>query len=71
VTCRADVPVALANVKLGIQAVLGSDAQIAEVKEHLPKIPLKDVLELPDIGRALLFALGKARLARREPGRDR
>src|SRR6185503_12373735 len=59
VTCRADVPVALANVKIGIQAVLGSDAQIAEVKEHLPKIPLKDVLDLPDIGRALLFALGK------------
>jgi hypothetical protein len=57
--CRADVPVALANVKLGVKAVLGDKAQIAAAKEHLPKVPVQDLLDLPDIGRALVFALGK------------
>jgi hypothetical protein len=57
--CRADVPVALANIKLGIKAVLGTKEQIAAVKEHLPKIHVQDLLDLPDIGRALLFSLGK------------
>jgi len=59
VPCRAAVPVALANVKIGIRSVLGSKEQIAAVKEHLPKISVKQLLDLPDIGRALLFALGK------------
>lgn len=57
--CRADVRVAFANLRLGINAVLGTDEQIALTREHLPKIPLDEVLELPDIARALVFAVGK------------
>jgi hypothetical protein len=66
--CRADVPVALANVKLGIKAVLGDKDQIARAKEHLPKLPIDDVLDLPDIGRALLFSLGKVVTRAASPG---
>lgn len=58
-TCRADVRVAFANSKLGINAVLGDENQIQYVREHLPKVPLDEVLELPDLGRALVFAVGK------------
>jgi hypothetical protein len=57
--CRADVRVAFANIRLGIKAVLGTEEQIALTREHLPKIPLDEVLELPDIARALVFAVGK------------
>lgn len=58
-TCRADTRVAFANVRLGIKAVLGDEQQIEYARQHLPKIPLDDVLALPDLGRALVFAVGK------------
>jgi len=67
-TCRADVRVAFANTKLGIKAVLGDDDQIQYVRVHLPKIPLDDVLELPDLGRGLIFASGKVVLRAASPG---
>jgi hypothetical protein len=57
--CRADVRVAFANIRLGMKAVLGTAEQIALTRKHLPKIPLDEVLELSDIARALVFAVGK------------
>jgi hypothetical protein len=57
--CRADVRVAFANIRLGIKSVLGTEEQIALSREHLPKVPLDEVLELPNIARALVFAVGK------------
>lgn len=55
-TCRADVRIVLVNVKRGVAAVCGTKAQVQAVREHLPKVPVNDVVELPDIARALLFA---------------
>ena len=57
--CRADVPVALANIKLGVKAMCGDAAAIARIVEHLPRIPIKDLLDLPDVGRGLYFISGK------------
>ncbi len=57
--CRADVPVAIANIKLGVKAVCGDAASIARIEEHLPKISTEDLLNLPDLGRALYFISGK------------
>lgn len=57
--CRADVPVALANLKLGVKAVCGEAAQVALIEEHLPKISTQELLDLPDLGRALYFIAGK------------
>ncbi|MGK4005377.1 hypothetical protein WMF31_22300 [Sorangium sp. So ce1036] len=58
--CRADPRIVLVNVKRGVAAVLGTEAQVAAVREHLPKIPVEQALELPDIARALLFASREA-----------
>jgi hypothetical protein len=57
--CRADVPVALANIKLGVKAVCGDAAAVARIAAHLPKIATEDLLGLPDLGRALYFISGK------------
>ena len=57
--CRADPRVAFANVRIGVKAVCGTREQQAFVREHLPEIPLDEVLSLPDVARALLFSLGK------------
>ena len=57
--CRADVPVALANIKLGVNAMCGDAASVARIEEHLPKISTEDLLDLPDLGRALYFISGK------------
>jgi len=57
--CRADVPVALANIKLGVKAMCGDAASVARIEEHLPKISTEDLLDLPDLGRALYFISGK------------
>ncbi|WP_437641387.1 hypothetical protein [Sorangium sp. So ce854] len=51
--CRADVRIAFANVKRGVQAACADPARI---RRALPELPLDDVLELPDLGRALVFA---------------
>ncbi|AUX23847.1 hypothetical protein SOCEGT47_043770 [Sorangium cellulosum] len=50
--CRADVRIAFANVKQGVQAVCSDPAR---VRKALPELPLDDVLALPDLGRALVF----------------
>ncbi|WP_437925419.1 hypothetical protein WMF37_41175 [Sorangium sp. So ce291] len=51
--CRADVRIAFANVKQGVEAAC---ADPARVRKALPELPLDDVLALPDLGRALVFA---------------
>ncbi|WP_437668819.1 hypothetical protein [Sorangium sp. So ce131] len=51
--CRADVRIAFANVKQGVEAVC---ADPERVRRALPELPLDDVLALPDLGRALVFA---------------
>ena len=53
VMCRADVRIAFVNVKHGINAVCADPERI---REALPRIPLNDVLALPDLCRALIFA---------------
>ena len=53
VICRADVRIAFVNVKHGINAVCTDSDRI---REALPQLPLKDVLALPDLCRALIFA---------------
>lgn len=57
--CRADVPVALANIKLGVKAMCGDAASIARIEEHRPKIPISYLTDLPDVGRGLYFISGK------------
>ncbi|MFS8065731.1 MAG: hypothetical protein ACMG6S_05090 [Byssovorax sp.] len=57
--CRADIPVALANIKLGVKAMCGDAASIARIEEHLPKIPINHLIDLPDVGRGLYFISGK------------
>ncbi len=51
--CRADVRIAFANVKQGVAAAC---ADPARVRRAPPELPLDDVLALPDLGRALVFA---------------
>ncbi|WP_437517286.1 hypothetical protein [Sorangium sp. So ce1099] len=51
--CRADVRIAFANVKRGVEAAC---ADPAGIRRALPELPLDDVLALPDLGRALIFA---------------
>ncbi|WP_437593438.1 hypothetical protein [Sorangium sp. So ce1000] len=58
--CRADPRLVLVNVKRGVTAVLGAKEQVQAVREHLPKMPVKQAQELPDIARALLFAAREA-----------
>ncbi|WP_437947528.1 hypothetical protein WME98_43330 [Sorangium sp. So ce296] len=58
--CRADPRLVLVNAKRGVAAVLGTKEQVQAVREHLPKIPVKQVQELPDMARALLFASREA-----------
>ncbi|AGP36413.1 hypothetical protein BE04_05055 [Sorangium cellulosum] len=58
--CRADPRLVLVNVKRGVAAVLGTKEQAQAVREHLPKVPVKQAQELPDMARALLFASREA-----------
>src|SRR5262245_21962315 len=51
--CRADVRIAFANVKHGINAVCADPERI---RKALPLIALDEVLELPDLCRSLIFA---------------
>ena len=55
--CRADPRVVLVNLKLGIKSTLATEEQIAFVQEHLSKIALKPLLDLPNLGRALIMAV--------------
>lgn len=57
--CRADARVVFANLKLGHKNLLGTPALVAAARAHLPKIPMKQVQELPDLGRALVYVSGK------------
>src|SRR5690349_6092367 len=58
--CRADVRVAFANVKQGVEAVFDAaeaperKTRIKEIKEGLPTLSTKKALALPDLARALL-----------------
>jgi hypothetical protein len=65
--CRADPRVAFANVRIGVKAVCGTREQQDFVRKHLPEIPLDEVIELPDVARALLFSLGKVVPRRASP----
>jgi hypothetical protein len=65
--CRADPRVAFANVRIGVKAVCGTREQQEFVRKHLPEIPLDEVIELPDVARALLFSLGKVVPRRASP----
>jgi hypothetical protein len=64
-SCRADVRLAFANARLGIESVFGlpgdpeRPANVKELKAALPELSVKKVLELPDLGRALMLAAGK------------
>ncbi|MGK3992599.1 hypothetical protein [Sorangium sp. So ce1024] len=51
--CRADVRIAFTNARRGVEAVCSDPARI---RKALPELPLDDVLALPDLGRALVFA---------------
>ena len=53
VICRADVRIAFTNVKHGINAVCADPDRI---RDALPRILINDVLALPDLCRALIFA---------------
>jgi hypothetical protein len=53
---RGDPRLVLVNVKRGVEAVCGAEEQVRAAREHLPKLPVNGVLELPDLARALLFA---------------
>jgi hypothetical protein len=54
---RGDPRLVLVNVKRGVAAVCGTEEQLRAVREHLPKIPVNGILELPDLARSLLFAV--------------
>ncbi|KYG02611.1 hypothetical protein BE21_54705 [Sorangium cellulosum] len=58
--CRADPRLVLVNVKRGVAAVLGTKEQVKAVREHLPRIAVDELLALPDLARALLFAAREA-----------
>lgn len=59
---QGDAGLALVNVRLGVQAVLGTTDQIDYVRLHLPQISLDDVLDLPDLARALVYASEKTNI---------
>jgi hypothetical protein len=65
---RGDVRLPLINIRLGVQAVLGTTDQINQVKLHLPLIPIVEVLDLPDLARALIYASGKIITKRKSDG---
>lgn len=65
---RGDVRILLVNVRLGVQAVLGSAQQVAFVQTHLPKLPIAELVELPNLARALVFACGKVVARRKSDG---
>ncbi|XXT15241.1 hypothetical protein WME94_33820 [Sorangium sp. So ce429] len=51
--CRADVRIAFVNVKQGVEAVCADPARI---RKAMPELPLDQVLAMPDLGRALIYA---------------
>lgn len=59
---RADVNVVVANIKKGVESLFGPHgdaergARVSALQEALPKLDLKKVLELTDLGRALVAA---------------
>jgi hypothetical protein len=56
---RASPRVVLVNLKLGHKSLLGTPELVARAAEHLPKLPWGEIQELPDLGRALIYASGK------------
>lgn len=52
-TCRADLPVVVANVNAAFRAVA---PRLAEVPALLPKLDLAPVLEMPNLAQGLLYA---------------
>lgn len=52
-TCRADLPVVVANVNAAFRAV---GPRLAEVPALLPKLDLAPVLEMPNLAQAILYA---------------
>lgn len=56
-SCPGDVRLALANVRIGLDAVCGDPAEVAA---HLPRMPIEQALESADVARALVHADGLA-----------
>jgi hypothetical protein len=54
--CRADLAIARHNITLGIDALR---PHLAEVKAELPRLPIHDVLELPALALATMYAASK------------
>lgn len=54
--CRADPRILLVNVKRGVASECGTPEQQKLVREHLPRAPLEQIVEMPDVARALLYA---------------
>jgi hypothetical protein len=52
-SCRADLPLALHNVQLGVESVLPHEARLRKL---LPKLKLADVHSLPDLAAGLIYA---------------
>lgn len=55
-TCRAEPAQVRANVQRSIDAIT---PHLSRVREELPKIPVKELLELPGLALALVFAAGR------------
>ena len=53
-TCRADGSLIYHNAVRGVEAV---KARSQEIAEHLPKVNLAELLEIPSIGLGLIFAI--------------
>jgi len=65
IPCRADVRLANANIKVGVESVFGPEgsperrARVTILKESLPKLSTSKALDLSDLGRALMLAASK------------
>ena len=66
IPCPADVSPAVANVDRGVIAVFGPPGsperkeKVAAIRDALPELPVKKLLALPDLGRALTLPAGAA-----------
>jgi hypothetical protein len=66
IPCPADVGPAVASADRGVIAVFGPPgsperkAKVAAMRDALPELPVKKVLDLPNLGRALMLLAGSA-----------
>lgn len=54
--CRAEPAIVRTNIRSSVDAIL---PYLPQIKEELPKLPLKDVLELPALALGLVFAAAR------------